>query len=358
MSEPVKQVVAEKKLTRKDYQSSNEPRWCAGCGDYAIFNALTSVFAEKRIPNEEIAIISGIGCSSRFPYYAETYGFHTLHGRAPTVALGLRLANPDLNIWVITGDGDALSIGGNHFMHMMRRNPNMKVLIFNNRIYGLTKGQASPTTVYGSHTKSTPFGSIDIPINPVALALAMGATFVARCIDRDMKGLKEVMSAAQDHKGVAIIEVYQNCVIFNNGAFTDVADPKLKEDASILLKHGMPILFGANQEFGVRTSSGHAEVIRIKDDRSNLHEVAVHNIYNPDPSIAFMLAQMESPLEPVPFGIFRQVSKPTYEEFAYNQERKAKKMFGSPDIMHLLHDGDTWEVGEDGKTVRKTETEK
>ncbi len=335
-------------FTKKDLVSDIEPRWCPGCGSYAVLNVIMNLLPKLGLPREKFVFVSGIGCSSRFPYYINTYGFHTIHGRAPAVATGLKLARPDLSVWVITGDGDALSIGGNHFIHIMRRNPNIKILLFNNQIYGLTKGQASPTTIYGKKTKSTPWGAVDVPIRPISMALAAGATFVARVADRDINLMKEVMLAAANHRGTALIEIYQNCVIFNDGAFRPFTDKDTKDDATITLRHGEPLIFGKNRDRGIRVNKLRPEVVRIGEDGITESDILVHDVRNPDPTMAYMLSLMQYPLEPVPFGIFRQISRPTYEDYYMSLEERAKAMKGEGDIFQLFRNANTWEVGEDG----------
>lgn len=331
-------------LARKDFLSDAEPRWCPGCGDYGVFSALTNVLPKLGIPREKIAIVSGIGCSSRFPYYVNTYGFHGIHGRAPAVATGLKISRPDLMVWVITGDGDALSIGGNHFIHMFRRKNDIKMILFNNQIYGLTKGQASPTTQQGTKTKTTPFGSIDLPIRPITMALAAGATFVARVTDRDLPMMTEVLEAAARHRGSALIEVYTNCVIFNDGAFKPFTDKETKDETTITLKHGQPLIFGKDKDKGIRMRNMRPEIVRISADGVKPEEIIVHDQYNPDQTMAYMLSLLQYPLEPEPMGIFRQVSLPTYEDANKYLEDKVRANAGDGDIMKLLHSGSSWRV--------------
>lgn len=306
---------AKPKYTRKDFLTNTDPRWCLGCGDYATFNAITRVFLNSGIDREKFAVISGIGCSSRLPYYSNTYGFHTIHGRAPTVAMGLKLANPELNVWVMTGDGDGLSIGGNHFIHLMRRNPNIKMVLFNNQIYGLTKGQTSPTSPLGVKTKSTPFGSYDRPIHPLTMALGAGATFVARVTDSDNEMLFNVIEAASKHQGVAIVEVLINCVIFNDGAFKKYTDKTTRPDTTLSLQHGRPLLFGANMDHGIRLNKeAQPEIVKVGEGGVDVSEVLVHDISKSNAGYAFMLAQMgfEDSL-PMPVGIFRQTDEHVYQ---------------------------------------------
>jgi 2-oxoglutarate ferredoxin oxidoreductase subunit beta len=287
--------------------------------------------------------VSGIGCSSRFPYYVNTYGFHGIHGRAPTIATGIKAANPALSVWVITGDGDALSIGGNHFMHAIRRNIDINYILFNNRIYGLTKGQYSPTSEFGKKTKSTPYGSIDYPINPLCVALANEATFVARSIDVDVKQLSSVLIQAARHKGVSFVEVFQNCNIFNDGAYKHFTDREVKEDRIINLEHGKPMIFGKNRNKGLRLKGTKLEVVELGEGVSEA-DLLVHNAEAPDPCLAFMLARMDYPNFPVPVGIFRSVSKPTYEDLMEDQVQESIRRLGQGNLEELLDSGDTWEI--------------
>jgi 2-oxoglutarate ferredoxin oxidoreductase subunit beta len=328
----------------KDFTSDQEVRWCPGCGDYVILNTIRNFLPELGLRRENIAFVSGIGCSSRFPYYLETYGFHSIHGRAPTIATGLALARPDLSVWVVTGDGDALSIGGNHLIHALRRNINITILLFNNRIYGLTKGQYSPTSEVGKITKSTPMGSLDYPFNPVSLALGADATFVGRALDSDRKGLSEVLRAAAAHRGAAIVEILQDCPIFNDGSF----DPLRKEGAEeriINLSHGEPITFGADGAYCVVKSGYGLEVAKTADVSAD--EIVVHNATIADPAYAFALSRLsEQNLEHMVMGIFRQVSKPTYDDAARNQVATAReaKPHDTAALQALLRGKDTWTV--------------
>ena len=332
-------------LTKKDFTSDQEVRWCPGCGDYAILAAMQSFLPELNIEPHKTVFVSGIGCSSRFPYYLNTYGVHGIHGRAPAIATGVSAANPDLTVWVITGDGDGLSIGGNHLIHALRRNVNLKIILFNNQIYGLTKGQYSPTSEVGKVTKSTPFGSLDHPFNPVALALGAEATFVARSVDVDRKHLQEVFRRAAAHKGSAFVEVYQNCNVFNDGAFEDLTSKEGKELNQVRLEHGKPIKFGPDGSKGiVLTSMASLEILDVADvGEENL---LVHDEHRLEPSLAFMLAHMaSSPHEPTPIGIFRDVDRPVYEESMQAQISSATEKLGPGDIAKLLRSGDTWEIG-------------
>ena len=331
------------KLTRKDFVSDQETRWCPGCGDYAILAQVQRIMPDLGIPREKIVFVSGIGCSSRFPYYMNTYGFHGIHGRAPAVATGVKLANPGLSVWVATGDGDALAIGGNHLIHALRRNMDLKILMFNNRIYGLTKGQYSPTSEQGKKTKSTPLGSLDRPFNPLSLALGAEATFVARSVDTDVKHLQEVILAAAAHKGSAFIEIYQNCNVFNDGAFDALTDKATRADRQLVLKQGEPLQFGKDGTKALRMRPDfQPEIVDTASvDVANLvkHDPTVDN-----PAYAFMLSRLDHPDFPVPVGVFRAVRKPTYDELLTAQGEAAVAARGPGDLEKLLASGDSWVV--------------
>src|SRR6184192_2365885 len=331
-------------LTKKDFVSNQEVRWCPGCGDYAILNNVQKVMPELGIPREKIVFVSGIGCSSRFPYYMNTYGFHSIHGRAPAIATGIKCANPDLSVWVITGDGDALSIGGNHFMHAIRRNLDVNYILFNNRIYGLTKGQYSPTSEFGQRTKSTPMGVIDYPVNPLSLAIASEATFVARSIDIDVKHLGSMVEAAAKHKGVSFLEVYQNCNIFNDGAFDYFAERSVRPDKVLYLEHGRPMIFGKDRNQGIRMKGAHPEVVTIGENGITEADILVHDIHLQDPSVAFMLARMEQPDFPQPVGVFRAVERPSYDQLMADQIETAISKSGPGSLVKLIYSGDMWTV--------------
>jgi 2-oxoglutarate/2-oxoacid ferredoxin oxidoreductase subunit beta len=331
-------------LTKKDFVSNQEVRWCPGCGDYAILNNVQKVMPELGIPREKIVFVSGIGCSSRFPYYMNTYGFHSIHGRAPAIATGIKSANPELSVWVITGDGDALSIGGNHFMHVLRRNLDINYILFNNRIYGLTKGQYSPTSVFGQRTKSTPMGVIDYPVNPLSLAIASEATFVARSIDIDVKHLGAMVEAAAKHKGVSFLEVYQNCNIFNDGAFDYFAERSVRQDNVLYLEDGKPMIFGKDRTKGIRMNGAHPEVVTIGEDGISETDILVHDINLQDPSVAFMLARMEQPDFPQPVGVFRAVERPSYDKMLADQIEAAIAKSGPGSLEKLIYSGDMWTV--------------
>ncbi len=327
--------------TRKHFTSAQDVRWCPGCGDYAILAAVQSFLPELGVARENIVFVSGIGCSSRFPYYLETYGLHSIHGRAPAIATGLATSRPDLSVWVVTGDGDALSIGGNHLVHALRRNVNLKILLFNNRIYGLTKGQYSPTSEQGKITKSTPFGSLDRPFKALSVALGAEATFVARTIDTDRAHLTSVLRAATAHAGTALVEIYQNCNIFNDGAFDVLKDKETRDSALLRLEHGQPLLFGPNRERGVRHGrTGGLEVCHHDDPG-----VLSHDVEAPDPSVAFALSRLTADDGGVtPIGVFRDVQAPTYDELMAGQIEGAIARSGAGDLDALLHSGDTWTV--------------
>jgi 2-oxoglutarate ferredoxin oxidoreductase subunit beta len=331
-------------LTRDDFVSDQEIRWCPGCGDYAILAAVQSVMPELGIPREKMVWVSGIGCSSRFPYYMNTYGVHGIHGRAPAIATGIATARPDLSVWVVTGDGDGLSIGGNHLIHALRRNVNLKILMFNNQIYGLTKGQYSPTSEAGKVTKSTPFGSLEHPFNPLSIALGAEASFVARTIDVDRKHLPEMVRRAAAHRGSAFIEIYQNCNIFNDGAFIALTGKEGKSQNRVYLEHGKPIRFGPNDENGVvMRSDGRCEIGKVADIGED--KLLVHDEHRDNPSLAFALTRIaDGPTGPTPLGVFRDVQRPVYGDGMEMQLRRASESQGPGDLTRLLGSGDTWSV--------------
>ncbi|WP_089099510.1 2-oxoacid:ferredoxin oxidoreductase subunit beta [Streptomyces hyaluromycini] len=337
---------AEAKQSMKDFKSDQEVRWCPGCGDYAILAAVQGFMPELGLARENIVFVSGIGCSSRFPYYMNTYGMHSIHGRAPAIATGLATSRRDLSVWVVTGDGDALSIGGNHLIHALRRNVNLKILLFNNRIYGLTKGQYSPTSEVGKITKSTPMGSLDAPFNPVSLAIGAEASFVARTIDSDRRHLTEVLRAAAAHPGTALIEIYQNCNIFNDGAFDALKDRQSADEAVIRLEHGQPVRFGADGARGVVRDrlTGDLKVVDVSAE--NESEVLVHDARSPSPTTAFALSRLADPdtLHHTPLGVFRSVERPVYDVRMSEQLDTAVEQHGKGDLAALLAGGDTWTV--------------
>jgi 2-oxoglutarate ferredoxin oxidoreductase subunit beta len=329
------------KLTAKDFKSDQEVRWCPGCGDYAILAALQGFMPELGIPRERIVFVSGIGCAARFPYYMQTYGLHSIHGRAPAIATGLSTSRPDLSVWVVTGDGDALSIGGNHLIHALRRNVNLKILLFNNQIYGLTKGQYSPTSERGKVVKSAPMGSIDHPFNPLSVALGAEATFVARAIDTDRKGLTEVLRKAAEHRGAAFVEIYQNCNIYNDDAFTAVRDEPANR---IYLRHGEPIRFGAELERGVvQRRDGSCAIVDVADVGEV--ELLRHDEHHEEPSLAFALSRLTlGTVGAAPFGVFRDVERPVYDELMAEQIEVARGQRGDGDLAALIGSGDTWRI--------------
>ncbi len=333
------------KLSLKDFKSDQEVRWCPGCGDYAILAAFQAFLPELDVPRENLVIVSGIGCSSRLPYYVNSYGLHSIHGRAPAIATGLAASRQDLSVWVITGDGDALSIGGNHLIHALRRNVNIKILLFNNRIYGLTKGQYSPTSEQGKITKSTPYGSLDMPFNPISLALGAEASFVARTIDSDRKHLTSVLRAAANHRGTAFIEIYQNCPIFNDDAFLPVTEPGSREEHVIRLEHGEPIRFGVQTSHGLRFGkSGSLEAVSA--DEADPESLLVHDAHAIDPSYAFALSRLDSTdFAHTPIGVFRDVERRSYDDAMTAQIDSARERQGDGDLAALLAGADTWQVG-------------
>ncbi|MFE0962363.1 2-oxoacid:ferredoxin oxidoreductase subunit beta [Streptomyces fungicidicus] len=337
---------AEGKQSMKDFKSDQEVRWCPGCGDYAVLAAVQGFMPQLGLARENIVFVSGIGCSSRFPYYMNTYGMHSIHGRAPAIATGLATSRRDLSVWVVTGDGDALSIGGNHLIHALRRNVNLKILLFNNRIYGLTKGQYSPTSEVGKITKSTPMGSLDAPFNPVSLAIGAEASFVARTVDSDRKHLTEVLRQAADHPGTALVEIYQNCNIFNDGAFEVLKDRQQAEEAVIRLEHGEPVRFGVDGSKGVvrDRATGDLRVVTVTAD--NQADILVHDAHATSPTTAFALSRLADPntLHNTPIGVFRSVDRPVYDTLMTDQLDTALEQHGKGDLAALLTGGDTWTV--------------
>jgi 2-oxoglutarate/2-oxoacid ferredoxin oxidoreductase subunit beta len=332
---------SEVKLTAKDFKTDQEVRWCPGCGDYAILAAVQSFMPTLGLRRENIVFVSGIGCSSRFPYYLETYGMHSIHGRAPAIATGLAVTRPDLSVWVVTGDGDALSIGGNHLIHALRRNVNLKILLFNNRIYGLTKGQYSPTSEPGKITKSTPFGSLDAPFNPISVALGAEATFVARSIDSDRKHLTSVLEAAARHEGTALVEIYQNCNIYNDGAFEHLKDSATRDGHLLRLEQGQPMTFGDRKV--VRDAAGHLRAV----ESAAPEPAVVHDAGDADPTTAFGLSRLQDPatLDPTPIGIFRDVQRATYDRLMSDQLTNARSAAGgAPELGKLISGSDTWVI--------------
>ena len=328
-------------LRKADFVSKQTPRWCPGCGDYSILANVQKVMPELNIPRENIVFVSGIGCSSRFPYYMNTYGLHTIHGRAPAFATGLKVARPDLSVWIVTGDGDGLSIGGNQLLHMLRRNLDVNVLLFNNRIYGLTKGQYSPTSEQGKVTKSTPFGSPDIPLNPMLFALSAGATFIARTYDTDSKGMQNIFKEAAKHKGTSFVEIYQNCNIFNDGTFSAVYERSERADRILRLNHGEVLVFGKDKNKGIRMR-GLKPVIVDLDKDFNEKDLLMHDQYCEDSALANLLSGFDYPDFPVPMGIFRQVENSTYGEKIEEQVKSQIEKKGVGNLEKLLRGNHAW----------------
>jgi 2-oxoglutarate/2-oxoacid ferredoxin oxidoreductase subunit beta len=330
-------------LSRKDFVTDQEVRWCPGCGDYSILAQTQKVMPDLGVPRENIVFISGIGCASRLPYYMNTFGFHSIHGRAPTIATGLKSSRPELSVWVITGDGDALSIGGNHILHVLRRNVDIQIVLHNNEIYGLTKGQYSPTSELGKRTKSSPYGTIDAPLHPLSVAIGAEATFVARSLDSDAHHMASMLLRAHEHRGTSFVEVYQNCNIFNDGAFKDFTAKEVRADRMIFLEHGQPMLFGKEKDKGLRINAMKMEVVQLGNGITEA-DLLVHDETREDPSIAFLLSRMDYPEYPVPVGVIRAVRRPTYDELMTQQIDLAIATEGEGDLKEILHEGDTWTV--------------
>jgi len=330
-------------LKPADFASDQDVRWCPGCGDYSILAQMKKVMASIGAARENTVFVSGIGCSSRFPYYMNTFGMHSIHGRAPAIATGLKAVRPELQVWVITGDGDGLSIGGNHLMHAIRRNLDINIVLFNNRIYGLTKGQYSPTSPLGKVTKSTPMGVIDNPLHPLSIAIGCEATFVARSIDVNIKHLGAVLTRAAKHRGTAFVEVYQNCNVFNDGAFSYATDRDTKAETTLDLEHGKPLIFGKNREKGIRLNGMDPEVVELGKGISE-DDLLFHDEKAPEPSLAYLLSRMRYPEFPEPIGVFRAVDCPRYDAALNEQIADARKKKGEGDLEKLFHSGDTWVV--------------
>ena len=329
-------------LTKQDFVSDQDVRWCPGCGDYAILAQVQKIFPDLGIPKENFLIVSGIGCSSRFPYYMNTYGFHSIHGRAPAIASGAKLANSKLSVWVVTGDGDAMSIGGNHLIHILRRNFDLNILMFNNRIYGLTKGQYSPTSELGKITKSTPMGSLDYPFNPPLLALGASGTFIARTIDREQKHMAAILQAASDHHGTSFVEIYQNCNIFNDGAFSNLTDKETKSETQLKLEQGKPMVFGADNNKGLILEGATFKVVKL-DNNYSLDDLLTHNMF--DKNLGMLLSEITyTPELPVPIGILYKEEKPTYEQMMNEQIQEAINSKGSGDLNKLIIGHNSWKV--------------
>ena len=329
-------------LTKKDFVSDQDVRWCPGCGDYAILSQVQKVFPQLGVPKEKFLVVSGIGCSSRFPYYMDSFGFHSIHGRAPALATGAKIANPDLSVWIVTGDGDSMSIGGNHFIHVLRRNFDLNILLFNNQVYGLTKGQYSPTSEIGRISNSTPFGSVDYPFNPPLLALGAGGTFIARGIDREQKHLQGLLYEAYKHKGTSLVEIYQNCWVFNDGAFASLTDREIKMETQLILENGKPMIFGRNQDKGLMLKGSKLEVISLTK-KNSINEVMIHDEQNKIQGL--LLSELTYDKNyPTPMGVLYREEKPTYETMLHNQLATALKTRGKGDLDKLFNDSHTWEV--------------
>ena len=333
------------KLTPKDFASDQEVRWCPGCGDYAILKAVQRTLADLEVPREKVVFISGIGCAARFPYYMSTYGFHTIHGRAPAIATGVKLANPELSVWVVVGDGDGLSIGGNHMLHVLRRNVDLQILLFNNEIYGLTKGQYSPTSRIGTRSPSTPYGSVENPVSASLFALGAGARFVARSVDTQQKDLPHVLKRAHAHRGASFVEIFQNCIVYNDGVFDDFTARAVAADAQIHVEHGKPLLFGADNDKGLRLEPGtlNLQVVRLGEDGATEADVLVHDETNR--AQASLLAAMEPPTLPMALGILYCNPDTPFAARLAAQKEEAEKRSPSTDLNALLRGGPTWEVG-------------
>ena len=335
-------VPTETTLTRKNFISDQDVRWCPGCGDYAILAQVQKVFPDLGVPKENFLIVSGIGCSSRFPYYMDTFGFHSIHGRATPLATGAKLANPDLSVWVVTGDGDSMSIGGNHLIHILRRNLDVNILLFNNEVYGLTKGQYSPTSTQGHISKSTPLGSVDYPFNPPQLALGAGGTFIARGIDREQKHLQNLIKEAHCHSGTSFLEIYQNCWVFNDGAFANLTDKEIKMETQLILEHGKPMIFGKGNNKGMRLAGAKLEVVVI-GETSSMDDILVHDESNKIQGLLLSELTHKDGF-PTPIGVIYREDKPTYENLMYNQMDKAINLQGEGDLNTLFRNGHTWKV--------------
>ncbi|MGB4204031.1 MAG: 2-oxoacid:ferredoxin oxidoreductase subunit beta [Bacteroidales bacterium] len=331
-------------LTKEDFVSDQMVKWCPGCGAHAILAAVTNVFPKIGYRKENFMFVSGIGCSSRFPYYVNTYGFHGIHGRALPIASGIKLSNPHLSVWVVTGDGDSMAIGGNHFIHTIRRNIDLNVLLFNNQIYGLTKGQYSPTTPIGTKTKTSPYGTIEHPFNPGELVLGAQGTFFARAIDNNIKLMTDIMFEAARHDGTSVIEVLQNCVIFNEGAHEQVSSKETRDDFQILLKNGEPMIFGKNHDKGIRLNGIKLEVVKLGENGITEKDILVHDQYEKDPGLHLMLAKMRPPLFPMAMGVIRSAVFPTYDDLIVEQNEYAKATSPIKNVDDLLNSGDTWEI--------------
>ena len=340
-------ATVEAKPSRKDFTSDQDVRWCPGCGDYSILSNVQKVMPELGVARENVVFVSGLGCSSRFPYYMNTYGVHTIHGRAPSFATGIKVSRPELSVWVVTGDGDGLSIGGNHLLHTVRRNLDLQILLFNNRVYGLTKGQYSPTSRLGMKTKSTPQGSIDHPVDPIRFALGAGATFVARTVDVDAKHLQETLHRAHAHKGTSFVEILQNCPVYNDGEFAEIEDKKTRDVTTLVLQQGQPLVFGeGDSRQGIRFEHGRPRLVPLAPGTDPIEAgVTVHDERTDSAAYSYLLASLMRPKYPTPIGVFRCVGRPTYEDMLQDQVDEALQQRGRGDLKALLNSGDTWTVG-------------
>lgn len=343
MSAPTSEKTSLEQLTPKDFASDQEVRWCPGCGDYSILAQVKRIMPLLNVPKENVVFVSGIGCASRFPYYMKTYGIHGIHGRAPAIATGVKVANRKLQVWVVMGDGDALSIGGNHLLHTLRRNVDLKMLLFNNRIYGLTKGQYSPTSELGKRTKSTPFGSLDNPVHPLSVAIGAEATFVARSIDADVKHLAETLQRAGEHKGSAFVEIYQDCNVFNHKAFEYATDKTARPDNTLYLEHGKPMIFGKERNKGIRLNGEKPEVVEVGNGVA-VDDLLIHDERAAEPTLAFLLSRMRQPEFPEPMGVLRAVQQPTYDEQVDQQLEQVIAKLGPGSLEAMFNEGDSWEV--------------
>ncbi len=332
------------KLTAKDFKSDQEVRWCPGCGDHAVLNTIQKAMADLEIPKEKVAVISGIGCSSRFPYYMSTYGFHTIHGRASAIATGVKVANPELSVWQITGDGDAMAIGGNHFIHVIRRNVDINLILFNNQIYGLTKGQYSPTSNFGAVTKTSPFGTVEYPFQPGELVIGAQGKFFARTIDINIKLSTDIFIEAAKHKGTSVVEVLQNCVIYNDGAHAAITDKEEKDNRTIVLKHGEPMIFGKDRDKGLILEGMKLKAVSLTQGNYTEKDLLVHDAYEPNPGIHLMLANMKYPDYPVALGIIRKVASLTYDESMTEQIKTVRKSAKHKSMNDVLYSGNTWKI--------------
>lgn len=343
MSAPTSEKTSLEQLTPKDFASDQEVRWCPGCGDYSILAQVKKVMPLLNVPKEDVVFVSGIGCASRFPYYMNTYGIHGIHGRAPAIATGVKVANRKLQVWVVMGDGDALSIGGNHLIHALRRNVDLKLLLFDNRIYGLTKGQYSPTSELGKRTKSTPYGSLDNPVHPLSVAIGAEATFVARSLDADVKHLADTLHRAAQHKGSAFVQIYQDCNVFNHKAFEYATDKNARPDNTLYLEHGKPMIFGKERNKGIRLNGEKPEVVEVGNGVA-VDDLLIHDERATEPTLAFLLSRMRQPEFPEPMGVLRAIQHPTYDELVDQQVEKVIEKNGPGSLDALFNEGDIWEV--------------